>query len=164
MFERYTPAARRSVVLAQEETRARAAPRIGVEHLLLGILQAQDAPVVSTTLAELTVSVPELYRAVDVQLPVGPAKPEGHIPFGEDTKAVMVRAMREAKARSDRHIGNEHLLLAVVAEGGSTASRVLEEHGATYESMVAGLEAAPSPGFRVRTTKGSGRFRRGGKG
>jgi ATP-dependent Clp protease ATP-binding subunit ClpA len=42
VFERFTDPARRVVVLAQEETRARGDDRIGSEHLLLGVCRATD--------------------------------------------------------------------------------------------------------------------------
>lgn len=42
MFERFTDLARRVVVVAQEEARALGHPMIGTEHLLLGLLRAQD--------------------------------------------------------------------------------------------------------------------------
>jgi ATP-dependent Clp protease ATP-binding subunit ClpA len=44
MFERFTSAARRVVVLAQEEARDRHAAAIRTEHLLLGIYGVPDSP------------------------------------------------------------------------------------------------------------------------
>ena len=43
MFERFTSEARATVVGAQEEARRLASPRLGTEHLLLGLLE-QDTP------------------------------------------------------------------------------------------------------------------------
>jgi len=43
MFERFTPEARATVVGAQEQARRLASPRLGTEHLLLGLLE-QDTP------------------------------------------------------------------------------------------------------------------------
>lgn len=43
MFERFTQAARRAVVLAQEEARRQAAATIGAEHLLFGVLSDTSA-------------------------------------------------------------------------------------------------------------------------
>lgn len=44
MFERFTDEARQVVVGAQEQARTRRAPRIGPEHLLLGILGRPRTP------------------------------------------------------------------------------------------------------------------------
>lgn len=43
MFERFTQAARRAVVLAQEEARQQGSPTIGVGHLLFGVLSDTTA-------------------------------------------------------------------------------------------------------------------------
>ncbi|HET9875686.1 MAG TPA: Clp protease N-terminal domain-containing protein [Mycobacterium sp.] len=50
MFERFTRDARAAVVLAREEARDLAAGEIGPQHLLLGVLQADD-PDLSTVLS-----------------------------------------------------------------------------------------------------------------
>jgi ATP-dependent Clp protease ATP-binding subunit ClpA len=42
MFERFTTDARQTVVFAQEEARALHHPRIGTEHLLLGLLRIEN--------------------------------------------------------------------------------------------------------------------------
>ncbi|MGC4981410.1 Clp protease N-terminal domain-containing protein [Streptomyces sp. DT193] len=55
-------------------------------------------------------------------------------PFGQGAKDVLVRALRIAAARRDRHIGDEHLLLAITLRGG-VAAEVLADHGVTYESV-----------------------------
>ncbi|MFF4538001.1 Clp protease N-terminal domain-containing protein [Streptomyces aureus] len=57
-----------------------------------------------------------------------------HRPFGQEAKDVLVRALRIAAARRDRHIGDEHLLLAITLRGG-VAAEVLADHGVTYESV-----------------------------
>ncbi|SEQ35822.1 Clp protease N-terminal domain-containing protein [Microlunatus flavus] len=47
MFERFTQAARRAVVLAQEEARDAGADHVGAEHLLYGVLhEAEEIPAV----------------------------------------------------------------------------------------------------------------------
>ncbi|MEY2246677.1 Clp protease N-terminal domain-containing protein [Streptomyces sp. SAS_267] len=55
-------------------------------------------------------------------------------PFGQGAKDVLVRALRIAAARRDRHIGDEHLLLAITLRGG-VAAEVLADHGVTHESV-----------------------------
>ncbi|MET8097297.1 Clp protease N-terminal domain-containing protein [Streptomyces sp. NPDC005236] len=55
-------------------------------------------------------------------------------PFGQEAKDVLVRALRIAAARGDRHIGDEHLLLAITLRGG-VAAEALADHGVTHESV-----------------------------
>lgn len=45
-----------------------------------------------------------------------------------------MKSLRIAAGRGDRHIGGEHLLLALTARPGVVAD-VLAEHGATYEAV-----------------------------
>lgn len=58
----------------------------------------------------------------------------GRRPFGRDAKDVLVRALRAALAHSDRHVGDEHVLLALTT-GPGVPSEVLADHGVTYESL-----------------------------
>ncbi|MER5383904.1 Clp protease N-terminal domain-containing protein [Streptomyces sp. NPDC002688] len=55
-------------------------------------------------------------------------------PFGQGAKDVLTRALRVALSRRDRHIGDEHLLLAITLRGG-VAGEVLADHGVTYRSV-----------------------------
>ncbi|WP_407288999.1 Clp protease N-terminal domain-containing protein [Streptomyces sp. BP-8] len=56
-------------------------------------------------------------------------RPAGHRPFTPEAKAVLERSLRAALARGDRHIGDEHILLALAAHPGVVAD-VLTEYGA----------------------------------
>ncbi|MBT2400240.1 Clp protease N-terminal domain-containing protein [Streptomyces sp. ISL-100] len=62
----------------------------------------------------------------------------GHRPFTPQAKAVLEKSLRVALGRGDRHIGDEHLLLALVAQPGAVAD-VLAEYGATYGAVERGL-------------------------
>ncbi|MFH9889803.1 Clp protease N-terminal domain-containing protein [Streptomyces luteogriseus] len=59
----------------------------------------------------------------------------GRISFGRGAKEVLERSLRVALAQGDRHIGDEHLLLALTSRPGVPAE-VLADHGVTYESLV----------------------------
>ncbi|WP_055712577.1 Clp protease N-terminal domain-containing protein [Streptomyces torulosus] len=64
----------------------------------------------------------------------GRARRSGHRPFTRDAKDVLTRSLRVAQSHSDRHIGDEHMLLALAARPGVPAE-VLADHGVTYESL-----------------------------
>ena len=59
----------------------------------------------------------------------------GRRPFGRSAKEVVEKALRIAVARHDRHIGDEHILLALTVRPG-VPTEVLADHGVTYESVV----------------------------
>lgn len=58
----------------------------------------------------------------------------GRRSFSRDAKEVLEKALRIAVARRDRHIGDEHILLALTVRPGVPAE-VLADHGATHESL-----------------------------
>ncbi|MEV7421547.1 Clp protease N-terminal domain-containing protein [Streptomyces sp. NPDC091212] len=58
----------------------------------------------------------------------------GHRSFVPGAKEILVEALRIARGRGDRHIGDEHLLLALTARPGVVAE-VLADHGATYTAV-----------------------------
>ncbi|WP_406442406.1 peptidase [Streptomyces sp. NBC_01613] len=58
----------------------------------------------------------------------------GRRPFGRGAKDVLVTALRTAIAHSGRHVGDEHLLLALTLRPGVPAE-ILTDHGVTHESL-----------------------------
>ncbi|MFE7784578.1 Clp protease N-terminal domain-containing protein [Streptomyces nigrescens] len=56
-------------------------------------------------------------------------------PFTAEAKAVLERALRIAAGRGERHLGDEHLLLALTTRPGPAAA-VLADHGVTYDAVV----------------------------
>lgn len=61
--------------------------------------------------------------------------------FTASARAVVIGAQEEARALEHRHIGSEHLLLALLrAEEGDEARATLEEFGLTHSAARSGLE------------------------
>ncbi|MFE2595413.1 Clp protease N-terminal domain-containing protein [Streptomyces sp. NPDC059396] len=58
----------------------------------------------------------------------------GHRGLTPGAKGVLERSLRIAAGRGDRHIGDEHILLALSARPG-VVSEVLADHGATYTTL-----------------------------
>jgi ATP-dependent Clp protease ATP-binding subunit ClpA len=54
--------------------------------------------------------------------------------FNDDVRKIIVNAVREAEQMGDRHLGAEHLLLALLS-GGTVAADALAAHGVNYEGV-----------------------------
>ena len=65
MFERFTAPARRMVVFAQDEARLLGHSHMGSEHLLLGLLRAEDG-VAAGVLKDLGITVERVRDAVRI--------------------------------------------------------------------------------------------------
>ncbi|MEU4926753.1 Clp protease N-terminal domain-containing protein [Streptomyces yokosukanensis] len=97
----------------------------------------------SDALAGLGIDVSEIVARVEeahgVGAMAGDRKDAGRwsgrrVSFGQGAKDVLEKALRIALAHRDRHIGDEHLLLALTALPG-VAAEVLADHGVTYGTV-----------------------------
>lgn len=152
MFERFTAGARQAVVRAQLVARERDDRSIGTEHLLLVVLAAADVTALAAhqlDTAAVMRAVGELSRsdgnadAVETGRPrrrgwfgrrVG-ARDGGWMPFTEEATLTFDHASREATDLGHRHIGVEHLLLALLRPGSGLARRAVERSGADPDAV-----------------------------
>jgi len=66
--------------------------------------------------------------------------PGGHIPFTPRAKKILERALREALARNDSHIGAEHIALAVTSENAGLVPPILAALDAPPPKLRAAIE------------------------
>jgi ATP-dependent Clp protease ATP-binding subunit ClpA len=65
-----------------------------------------------------------------------------HIPFDAEAKKVLELSLREALRLGDKHIGTEHIALALLREGGrSGAARLLDARGIALDRLRSEVEA-----------------------
>jgi hypothetical protein len=129
MFERFTDRARRVIVLAQREARRLAHNYIGTEHILLGLLSEGEG-VAAKALESLGISLDAVRQQVEEIIGRGQEALSGHIPFTLRAKKVIELSLREALQLGNNHIDTEHILLALIREGGGVAAQVLVVLGA----------------------------------
>ena len=137
-FTRFTRRARQVVVLAQEEAAALGHPRVGTEHLLLGLARAEDeatAPV----LADSGLTAAKIHERVAALDPSG--SPRRRQTFTRAAKRVLERSLREAQALGDNYIGAEHVLLGLLADERAGALAIVGELGADPEALRAAVLA-----------------------
>lgn len=94
-FTRFTPEARRAIVVAQQEARALRHGHVGTDHLLLAVLDPGDA------------------RDVRAGMTLGEEEIEGQIPFTPAAKRALELALRSALAEGAPLIEPRHLLGAI---------------------------------------------------
>jgi hypothetical protein len=145
-FTRFTSEARAVVVRAQEEARELGHGHVGTEHLLLGVLRAEEgtaAPVLTRLGVKLEPTRAEIVRAIGR----GDCfKADKHLPLTPRAKRVLEHSLREALDLQHNYIGTEHILLGLVRERSGLAARVLRDLGADAERVRAETKQALATG------------------
>ena len=123
MFERFTDDARRVVVHAQEEARLLRHNYIGTEHLVMALAVGNsDTPGIIEWLG---FTHKDLQERVETEVGPGSEDPSGHIPFTPNAKLILENSLTAAQQLSSKHIGPEHMLMAIARTPGCVAYRVL---------------------------------------
>src|SRR5262245_11066792 len=114
---------RRAVVISQQEARSLSQVQIDPLHLFLGVLTAENGTA-GDVLASLGVEPDNVRREVVAKYGTGDT-PEGHIPFGDETKKAMENSLRESLGLEHTYIGTEHLLLGLMTDDSPEVGEVL---------------------------------------
>lgn len=146
-----TAARERGVVVTAEARRvvqhgARAArelghERLGTEHLLLGVLSEET--LASAALERLGASAAAVRRTLERrERGAGAIGPNGRLPVSPRARKALEQSLREAVASGDRHLGVEHILLALLRDETAVAVGTLERVGVTPRKVEAELAKA----------------------
>jgi ATP-dependent Clp protease ATP-binding subunit ClpA len=112
MFERFTPRARRVIVLAQDAARDMGHPQIKPEHLLLGLQQGEG--MAANAMAQCGVDGAALrLRVAEIIKATPSARKLNRVPFSPEAKKTLELSLRAALALGHNYIGTEHILLGV---------------------------------------------------
>ncbi len=149
MFERYTEKARRTIFFARYEASEFGSICIETEHLLLGLLREEKA-LFSRLLPNVTYN--SIHQEVVAHTVIREKVPTSvDLPLSDESKRVLMFAAEEADRLNDRHIGTEHLLLALLRENKHPAAQLLIQRGADLERLRLGVEKVPSAEPSPRT-------------
>jgi ATP-dependent Clp protease ATP-binding subunit ClpB len=143
-INRFTEKAREALSAAQAEAIRRSHQQIEVEHLLAALL-AQERGLAPAILQRAGLDVARLQRRVDQELArlprvTTPAGPPDQLYLTGRLNRLLVQAEDEAKQLKDEYLSVEHLLLAMLDDGGP-AGRLLKELGLTRERLMQALQA-----------------------
>jgi ATP-dependent Clp protease ATP-binding subunit ClpB len=139
--DKFTIKSQEAIQNAQRLADRKGHQQIDVEHLLWVILEDEEG-MASQMLKRSGVNIGLLRKDVDEvldRLPkvVGPS-PVGQIYISPRLKELFERAMQEAEHLTDEYVSVEHLLLAVLAVGG-TASDLLKKYGITTDKLLVAM-------------------------
>ncbi len=140
MFERFTPRARRVIVVSQEEAKTLQHDLIRPEHLLLGLVQGEG--IGARALGQLGVSLDELRSKVEATIERSTTDNRGSkVPFSPQAKKALELSLREALRLGHNYIGTEHLLLGalLVVEDDGDVSELLGVDADAVRTRVAEL-------------------------
>jgi len=128
MFERYTEKARRVIFFARYEASQFGSPCIDTEHLLLGLLREDTA--IAKRLSRPPFTIEFIRKRIEERKPPQvKVSTSVDLPLSAGGKRILAYAAEEAERLSDKHIGTNHLLLALVRESDGLAAKVLSEAG-----------------------------------
>ncbi|MEU4218848.1 Clp protease N-terminal domain-containing protein [Actinoplanes sp. NPDC026623] len=143
-FSRFTSRARKVVVTAQEQARAKSNAQISVAHLVLGLV-ADPAALGARAIVAQGVSLDAVRQTATATLPAAADAVPALIPFDVHAKKALDLSFREALRMNHSHVGTEHILLALLElEDGTGVLAGLGVDKATADaSIVAALAATP---------------------
>ncbi|MBR1609828.1 MAG: NDP-hexose 4-ketoreductase, partial [Kiritimatiellae bacterium] len=142
-FDLFSPDAKKAIQLANREARGHGREAIGTEHLLLGLACLVEG-FCHDICRELGID-PDAVR-YRIEKRSGSSGGEideiGMLPYTPRTRKVFQFAVGEARAMHARLVGAEHVLLALLREGGGAGASILEEMGIDYDKALDAVRAA----------------------
>jgi ATP-dependent Clp protease ATP-binding subunit ClpA len=137
MFERYTEKARRAVFFARYEASQLGSRQIDAEHLLLGLLR-EDKGLAQALFHSPAAAIAAIRKEIEEYLGTDEMTSTSiDLPLSPGAKRALSLAAEESDKLQHRAIHTDHLLLGLIKEGQSMASKLLSEHGLTAEKVVA---------------------------
>ncbi|MCB2199638.1 ATP-dependent Clp protease ATP-binding subunit [bacterium] len=140
MTNKFSFRVQQAIQHAREEALRLGHDAIGVEHLLLGLIQLGEGTAVQV-LQSHGVDLEEVRETVEEAIESSSTTMKmGNIPFTKRAEKVLKVSYIEGKNYSAENIGTEHLLLALIKDEDSLVSQVLAGYNVTYDSVKAELD------------------------
>jgi 2-C-methyl-D-erythritol 2,4-cyclodiphosphate synthase len=130
MLERFTEKARRVIFFARYEASQYGSPYIESFHILLGL--AREDSLKFRRLGAPADRMRRIYEALFTARPTISTSVE--VPLSKESKRVLNRAGEEAEKLGIKHVGTEHILLAILAESPQIRTE-MEKLGVTDDDV-----------------------------
>lgn len=138
MEDRYTDGVKNAWKFAAQEAAKFGSDYIGTEHLLIGIAHEGDSAG-GKILNSLGITVGTLEELLSGSRNTSLFR-RSELYVAPRTKRVLEMAVEEANELGNSYVGTEHLLLAILHEGGGLAVRMLEQLGVTEDKLQKAFE------------------------
>ncbi len=146
-FSNFTPRARQILQLANQEAEQLNHDEIRPEHLLLGILALGEGVAVEV-LRRFGLNFDQLKLEIQKCFgDPGGAGVQGKRPLSPGARRVLELAGEEAQSMNYNFVGTEHILLAILREGGNAAARILQNLKLDPESLRQAVVSALDPEY-----------------
>lgn len=139
MKDRYTDGVKKAWKFAASEAVKLGSDYLGTEHLLLGIANEKDT-VGGKVLNSLGITVNTLESILSELGQRQSMFASNEVYVAPRTKRVMQMASDEANQLGSSYVGTEHVLLAILHEGGGLAVQILDNLGITNEKLEKAFE------------------------
>lgn len=133
MEDKYTDGVKNAWKFAAQEAAKLGSDYIGTEHLLIGIAHEGDSAG-GKILNSLGITVGTLEELLSGSRNTSLFR-RSELYVAPRTKRVLEMAVEEANELGNSYVGTEHLLLAILHEGGGLAVRILEQLGVTEDKL-----------------------------
>lgn len=139
MEDRFTDGVKNAWKFAASEAAKLGSDYIGTEHLLLGIAHEKDSAG-GKILNSLGVTVEAVEQLLSQYSQGRSLFSTSEVYAAPRTKRVLEMAVEEANELGNSYVGTEHLLLAILHEGGGLAVRILESFDVTQDKLQKAFE------------------------
>lgn len=133
----FTNRVRGALIKAREEAHRRNHEYVGTEHLILGLLEEDDA-LVMDVLENLDATPLGIQSAVEQVIQNGQPSPKTRLPdlpYTPRARIVLDQAIAVAHEFGDGYVGTQHLLLGLIREREGIAAQALTAAGLTEPTL-----------------------------
>jgi ATP-dependent Clp protease ATP-binding subunit ClpC len=143
MEAKFSPRVKDVITYSREEALRLGHDYIGTEHLLLGIIREGEGSAVRL-LKALHISLPDLRREIENLTSASVRKTTnnlGNIPLVKQAERALKITYLEAKIFKSSVIGTEHLLLSILKDEDSVATKSLQKFSIDYDTVKNEIES-----------------------
>jgi ATP-dependent Clp protease ATP-binding subunit ClpA len=127
-LSRFNGHAQHVLSLAREEALSFNHQYIGTEHLLVGLLREQEG-LAALALDKLGVALDPVRAAIKEKIGRGNLPGQDEIDYVPRARKVLSLALDEAERQGSAYVRTEHILLAIVRDGGGVGADILDTLG-----------------------------------